>query len=117
MTKQDRLAITHLLDQLCEHEESVIECATLSDGSHGPGRGSGDAISYAAARRSRRVWRRAQDLIIKLEAEDNALEEAETLRKAHVAALNECGAFLGRVLTAQRVEREAAAHLRAAAAP
>ena len=73
MTKQedkDRRILIALLDELCAHEESVIECATI-DGQHGPGRTASDAMGYNAARRSRRVWRRAQDLMIRLESSEN----------------------------------------------
>ncbi len=58
-----------LLDLLCEHEESVIECHTLSNGECGPGRTACDVIAYLAQARSRRIWRRAQSVMIELEAD------------------------------------------------
>ena len=65
MSSSDRRALIHLLDLLCEHEESVIESCTFCDGELD----RRDAASAQAVQRSRRIWKRAQSLIETLEHE------------------------------------------------
>lgn len=63
LTSQGRRRLVHLLDLLCEHEESVVECGTLSGELD---RADGESVRIVL--RSRRIWRSTQNFIIKLEA-------------------------------------------------
>ncbi len=66
MTDEDRRAVIHLLDRLCEHEEAVIESEEV-DGVAEPR----DIVGYRAVSQARRVWKRCQLLMLKLgEADD-----------------------------------------------
>ena len=65
LTKAERRKLVHLLDLLCEYEESVVDCATV-----GGELDRRDALQSAIALRSRRIWRSAQALMIKLEGAD-----------------------------------------------
>jgi hypothetical protein len=71
MTAQDRRIVIHLLDLLLEHEESLIDSHSYNGD---PGRG---IISYRVVTRSRRTWRRANAMILKLQAEDAILSPSE----------------------------------------
>lgn len=62
LSDEDHRALVYLLDRLCEHEESVIECATL-DGEIT----RDDEISARAVMQSRRVWKRANRIMHALE--------------------------------------------------
>ena len=67
LNARERRRIVHLLDLLCEHEEAVVESCTL-DGQLD----RKDADSALIALRSRRIWRSAQDAILKLSSEEVA---------------------------------------------
>lgn len=62
MRDEDKRALRYLLDRLCEHEESWIDSGTLNGELL-----RNDAQTAREVLRSRRIWRRAQALMMMLE--------------------------------------------------